>query len=78
MGFVWEPTSVSGSGMPDTWDCPPSSAPSFLRHRERPGRTGPRPPARAHPVTGAIAAASRLAKTLIAARPPLTDHRRAF
>ncbi len=74
MGFAWEPANVSGSGMPDGWDCPPSSP----RRRERPHRPVPGPAACARAVTTAIAAASRRAKAVISARPPLADHRRAF
>jgi hypothetical protein len=74
MGFAWELANVRKFGMPEVWDYPPRSP----RHRK------PRP-RRLQAVSGlahaAAAAARRMphqAKVVVATRPALADHRRAF
>jgi hypothetical protein len=63
MGFAWELANVRKFGLPEVWDCPAPSP----RHRK---------PRQRRP--GAARAASRRARLILAARPALTDHRRAF
>jgi hypothetical protein len=72
MGFAWEPSNAGNSGGLEPFDRPPSSP----RHRKPPRRPGAA--AHAHGAVTAIAAASRRARTLLATRPSLVDHRRAF
>jgi hypothetical protein len=80
MGFAWELANVRNFGMPEVWDCPAPSP----RHR-KPRRNGPGDAGRRHGAAGhahdavlAARAASRRARLILAARPVLTDHRRAF
>jgi hypothetical protein len=74
MGFAWEPSNVGNSGGLEPVDRPPPSP----RHRKPARRPGPGAAAHARGAVTAIAAASRRARTLIATRPSLVDHRRAF
>jgi hypothetical protein len=74
MGFAWEPANVRGSAITDAWDC----APPRPRHRGPGHWHVPGPAACAHATMTAIAAGSRRARTLLATRPALADHRRAF
>jgi hypothetical protein len=74
MGFVLELANAGNFGMPDVWDFPEPSP----RHRKPPRRYGPQAAALAHGAMTAAAAAARRASTVIATRPALADHRRAF
>jgi hypothetical protein len=84
MGFAWELANVRNFGMPEVWDCPaPSPRHRKPRQRQRQrqrGAAGRRPGAarHAHGAMLAARAASRRARLILAARPALTDHRRAF
>jgi len=86
MGFAWELANVRNFGMPEVWDCPAPAPrhrkPRQPRRRQRlrwPGAAGRRPwVGPAHGAVLAARAAARRARLILAARPALTDHRRAF
>jgi hypothetical protein len=81
MGFAWELANVRNFGMPEVWDCPaPSPRHRKPRQRQRQRLSLRRPGAarHAHAAVLAARAASHRARLILAARPALTDHRRAF
>jgi hypothetical protein len=77
MGFAWELANVRNFGMPEVWDCP-ASAPRHRKPRQRLRLHRPGAARHAHAAALAARAASRRARLILAARPALTDHRRAF
>jgi hypothetical protein len=79
MGFAWELANVRNFGMPEVWDCPaPSPRHRKPRQRQRLRLHRPEAARHAHAAVLAARAGSRRARLILAARPALTDHRRAF
>jgi hypothetical protein len=79
MGFAWELANVRNFGMPEVWDCPAPSPRHRKPRQRRPGAAARHGGAgHAHRAVLAARAASRRARLILAARPALTDHRRAF
>ena len=74
MGFAWASANVRNFGMPEVWDFPPASP----RHRKPPRQPMQVILRLANHAAAAAAGMPRRAKALIAARPALADHRRAF
>jgi len=72
MGFALELNNAANFGMPDVGR---SRSP---RHRKPPRRHRPEVGDLAHGAMQAAAAAARRARTVLATRPALADHRRAF
>jgi hypothetical protein len=77
MGFAWELANVRNFGMPEVWDCPAPS-PRHRKPRQRQRLRLPGAARHAHAAVLAARAAPRRARLILAARPALTDHRRAF
>ncbi len=74
MGFIWEYANVRNFGMPEVWDYPPRSP----RHRKPRPRRLRGMAALAHAAVAAAGALPARARFVVATRPALADHRRAF
>jgi hypothetical protein len=75
MGFALELGNAGDFGMPGVWDA--ASVPS-PRHRKPPRRHRPRAAVLVHGTLGVAARAARRVRLVVATRPALADHRRAF
>jgi hypothetical protein len=74
MGFGLELGNAANFGMPDICDRRPPSP----RHRKPPRRHWPEVAGLTHGAVRVAAVAARRARTVLATRPALADHRRAF
>jgi hypothetical protein len=74
MGFALELNNAANFGMPDICDYRSHSP----RHRKPPRKHRPEVGELTHGAVQAAAAAARRARTVLATRPALADHRRAF
>jgi hypothetical protein len=74
MGFGLELGNAGNFGLPDIWDCRARSP----RHRKPPRRIRPEVGGLTHGAVRAAATAARRARAVLATRPALADHRRAF